>query len=77
MNCFATAKFVPGLTNARSSIILVQTIKKGAQMNAEKEKVLSRRVKKKKMRKEMKGLDRTRTEEGGASDEVRRKEHKG
>lgn len=48
MNCFATAKFVPGLTNARSSIILVQTIKKGAQMNAEKEKVLSRRVKKKK-----------------------------
>lgn len=60
-----------GLINVRSSIILVQTIKKVAQTNAgkrmlsnEKKKVLER-------------LDRTRTEEGGASDEVRCKEHKG
>ncbi|KAL4752444.1 hypothetical protein BDW72DRAFT_67984 [Aspergillus terricola var. indicus] len=67
----ATGLIVPGLINARSSIILVQTIKKVAQTNAGK------RVLPKEKKKVMERLDRTRTEEGGASDEVRCKEHKG
>jgi hypothetical protein len=62
-NCFAGQGNIPGLTNARSSIILVQTIKKKALRSMQKKAnaVESRRE-------ETNGLVRARTEEGGASD---------
>jgi hypothetical protein len=52
-----------GLTNARSSIILVQTIKKKALRSMQKKaNAVESRME------ETKGLVRARTEEGGASD---------